>query len=109
MIFAMDTTRAAQKNSQIHFPEEKIHAADLLTALNHYENKIKVLSLDCFDTIIWRKTATPTDAFFDLQNRPAFKALGFTGLMRVTAESHARQLKMIQKGKYEVTLNEIYQ
>src|SRR6185312_5296807 len=105
----MDSTHSVQKNVQTPFPEGKIHASDLIAALNHYENKIKVLSLDCFDTIIWRKTATPTDAFYDLQNRPAFKALGFTSMMRVTAENHARKLKMIQKNKYEVRLNEIYQ
>ncbi len=105
----MDTTRSVQKNVQIHFPEEKVRASDLISALNHYENKIKVLSLDCFDTLLWRKAATPTDVFYDLQNRPAFHALGFTSLMRVTAENNARKIKMIQHNKYEVRLNEIYQ
>jgi len=105
---AMDTILSAQKSSQKSSIEEKIHAADLLSALDHYENKIKVLSLDCFDTILWRKTATPTDVFYDLQNQPAFQTLGFTSSMRVTAEINARKLKMIQHGKYEVRLNEIY-
>lgn len=89
-------------------PEKKIFATDLLATFAAYSNKIKILSLDCFDTLLWRKSITPTDVFFDLQHQPTFKELGFTAIMRVNAEATARKLKIIQQQKSEVTLDEIY-
>ncbi len=88
--------------------KEQIYAADLIPALQHYANHIKVLSLDCFDTLLWRKTSAPIDVFYDVQHRPAFRALGFTATMRIQGESKARILKIIQHGHSEVTLTDIY-
>ncbi len=87
---------------------DKIRARDLSTVLDHYADKIKILSLDCFDTILWRKTATPADAFFNLQEKPTFKSLGITTSIRVSAESRARYKGMLNLTSSEVKLNDIY-
>ncbi len=94
--------------TQTFHPGEKVHSFDLIAALDFYASKIKVLSLDCFDTILWRKSATPTDLFYDMQNQPTFKSVGINTFIRVNAEANLRKLKLIQEGKSEVTLDEIY-
>ena len=66
------------------------------------------LSLDCFDTILWRRTATPVDVFYDLQHRPAFAAHGLTTGLRTRAEALARQLQWTRHGSHEVKLADIY-
>ena len=66
------------------------------------------LSLDCFDTLLWRRTAQPVDVFADLQHRPAFARLGLTSSLRVRAEEQARRLKGVRHDVREVNLSEIY-
>jgi FMN phosphatase YigB (HAD superfamily) len=90
------------------FPEH-IFASDISRLLEKNAPKIKMLSLDCFDTLLWRKTATPGDVFFTMQQLPTFKKYGITALMRSKAESDARRLKLVGSIKTEVTLKEIYQ
>lgn len=87
---------------------EKIFPIDLIAALDHFGPKIKVLSLDCFDTILWRKTANPADVFLILQNHPAFKPLGYAQSVRGYGEYRARHLKYFQKMSSEVNLQEVY-
>jgi predicted HAD superfamily hydrolase len=88
--------------------QSHVYAADLVDTFHAFLPKIKTLSLDCFDTLLWRKTATPVDVFYALQHRPTFQALGFSAELRVQAESKARQMKMIQTGSIEVMLTDIY-
>jgi predicted HAD superfamily hydrolase len=76
--------------------------------LTQYSDKIKILSLDCFDTLLWRKVATAQDVFYDLQHRPAFKALGITASERVQAEQLARRIVYARFGIGDVRLSEIY-
>lgn len=85
-----------------------VRAEELLALLDSYLSKIKVLSLDCFDTLIWRKSATPIDVFFDMQQRPAFKSLGFTARLRSQAEVSAREAMFLNNGMTEVKLKDIY-
>lgn len=66
------------------------------------------LSLDCFDTLLWRNTALPADVFFELQHRPAFARRGLSATLRVRAEEQARRLKWLRHGTREVSLAEIY-
>lgn len=66
------------------------------------------LSLDCFDTLLWRRMAQPVDVFADLQHRPAFARLGLSSSLRVRAEEQARRLKGVRHGMREVNLSEIY-
>ena len=68
----------------------------------------RVLSLDCFDTLVWREVMTPTDAFHRLGEYEAFRAAGLTARSRVTGENAARAARQMQDGKQEVLLREIY-
>lgn len=88
--------------------KSQIKATDLCSIFDNLDPKIKYLSLDCFDTLIWRKTATPSDIFFEMQNRPAFQAIGMTARLRSQGEEIARQKMFIKHGITEVTLRDIY-
>jgi FMN phosphatase YigB (HAD superfamily) len=67
-----------------------------------------LLSLDCFDTILFRRVAQPVDVFFDLARREPFAALGYSAKLRIESESRARALAEVRRGTNEVTLPEIY-
>lgn len=78
-----------------------IFADQLATALEPLAASIDVLSLDCFDTLIWRATPEPPDVFCDL-------APPLTRLSRMVAEQTARERQLVRDGLGEVTLDEIY-
>lgn len=61
---------------------------------------IRMLSLDCFDTLLWRDTHAPRDLFGAL---PAV-----TVAQRQWAESRARSAAMISRRRNEVSIAEIY-
>lgn len=86
---------------------DQIGVTDLISILDRYPG-IKTLSLDCFDTLLWRKTVAPADVFYQLQEQPGFSALGFTAALRIHAETRARQIKAIQSQATEVKLRDIY-
>lgn len=69
---------------------------------------VEVLSLDCFDTLLLRKTSAPADVFYDLQNSAPFRRLGMSAKTRMQAESKARSLEQARRGRSEVTLHKIY-
>lgn len=69
---------------------------------------VRTLSLDCFDTLLWRRVAQPIDVFYALQQRPAAVALGLTAAWRAASETQARRRKELRSGLPEVTLDEIY-
>ena len=83
-------------------------AADLVAVFQQHAADIKVLSLDCFDTLLWRNTAKPTDVFYQLQHHGAFAAIGFSALLRIQAETQARKNRFIKDGTGEVMLPDIY-
>ena len=60
----------------------------------------RVLSLDCFDTLIWRDTHAPKDVFAALP--------GISVKQRVWAESRARRVARWGARRSEVTIAEIY-
>jgi len=70
--------------------------------------RVKLLSLDCFDTILWRRVDHPADVFYTLQHDPALAAHGLDARLRVRAETQARELAAVTRDSYEVTLDEIY-
>lgn len=70
--------------------------------------RVKLLSLDCFDTILWRRVAHPADVFYDLQTHPAWQAIGLDARLRMRAETQARQLSQMRCQTSEVTLEDIY-
>lgn len=69
---------------------------------------VKVLSLDCFDTILWRKVGEPLDVFYAMDDTEPFRRAGLTAAMRITAEQGARRRNWILNGSMEVTLAEIF-
>jgi len=85
-----------------------VHAYELLQAVDFFAPIIRAITIDCFDTLLWRSVAAPTDVFFDLVRHPVAAAINMTGFDRVTAEISARQLASLRSQTIEVTLAEIY-
>lgn len=61
---------------------------------------IELLSLDCFDTLLWRDCHAPTDLFAALGPVNPFQ--------RVHGEQRARTLAQSSRGVHEVSIEEIY-
>lgn len=87
----------------------EIRATDFDNILEHYKDSIEVLSLDCFDTLLWRKTAAPKDVFYLMQQRPLFQSLGITAYQRINAAAQAYRLKFLRDGNREIKLRDIYE
>jgi FMN phosphatase YigB (HAD superfamily) len=84
-----------------------VRATDFARLLDRHP-QAKLLSLDCFDTVLWRKVADPKQVFQELQDEPLFREYGITAGIRVKAERQARKARQRQDGKTEVTIEEIY-
>jgi predicted HAD superfamily hydrolase len=96
------------------------HPASRDTEVEHLRSLLAsrpaaALSLDCFDTILWRAVPKPIDVFLLLGNR--LKELGVlrTAIspelfmrMRVMAERAARSQAFAERSSYEIHLDEIY-
>lgn len=79
-----------------------VRAADLAGLLKSAPSGLQYLSLDCFDTLLWRNVQAPQDVFADLP-------LPGGGVWpRVRAESSARRLAKLDAGRAEVSIEEIY-
>jgi len=76
-------------------------AAELPTLLDQAPG-IEWLSLDCFDTLVWRATHQPTDVFTELPLQ------GGGMEPRAWAEEQARLDALLMERRGEVTLPEIY-
>ncbi|HVE68939.1 MAG TPA: HAD family hydrolase, partial [Solirubrobacteraceae bacterium] len=77
--------------------------------------EVSVLSLDVFDTVLWRRVAEPVDAFLLLAGRLRERGLladGVTdaefGALRQAAEKRAREDALAGGGGREVTLDAIH-
>ncbi len=88
---------------------ERVRPWDVLALLDQCAHHISTLSLDCFDTLLWRKTRTPIDVFYDLQDSPEYRKHHLSAKARVMAEGQARNLKLVECNKSEVDLRAIYQ
>lgn len=69
-------------------------------ALMRAPDSITTLSLDCFDTLLWRDCHEPTDVFAALPD--------LLVQQRVTGEVRARKAKSTMRQSVEVTLADIY-
>lgn len=83
-------------------------AQDLDGLLDQLPAHTRVLSLDCFDTLLWRKVGQPVDVFFNLQSSALYQAHGITAGMRMGSESSARKKRKLTADTFEVSLHEIY-
>ncbi len=81
--------------------KDTIEAAALPSALDKYGQDAEVLSLDCFDTLLWRLAPDPTDLFCEL--RPPLSRTA-----RIVAERAARARARASTGCAEVRLRDIY-
>jgi FMN phosphatase YigB (HAD superfamily) len=79
-----------------------VRAAALPDLLADAPPGIHILSLDCFDTLIWRNVNTPVDVFADLP----FPGGGIEA--RTWGEVKARKTVPLLSGRADVTIAEIY-
>jgi len=98
-----DPQRHEQKNL---YRGEFSNSNQLNIILDKYSPKI--LSMDCFDTLLWRSVHQPSDIFLEMEQIGLFKELGLTAHDRIKGEIEARNKKNMKFGTDEVTLTEIY-
>jgi FMN phosphatase YigB (HAD superfamily) len=72
---------------------------ELPALLDRYAG-LKVLSLDCFDTLLWRDCHAPTDLFAALTDCTMFQ--------RAHGEQRARQIVRARHDRHDVAIDEIY-
>lgn len=96
------------QEKQLKMNQTEVTATNFISILKQYQNHLTYLSLDCFDTLIWRYTASPKDIFFELENKFHFNAAGLSAKLRERAESEARRKCKITSGVSEVTLYDVY-
>jgi FMN phosphatase YigB (HAD superfamily) len=78
---------------------DTILARDLPTALDAWP-EVRILSLDCFDTLLWRDTHAPRDVFRALE--------GPNPQQRGWAEARARTASAVRHHRNEVGIADIY-
>jgi FMN phosphatase YigB (HAD superfamily) len=79
----------------------EVFADELAGVLHSFGGEIETLSLDCFDTLLWRTSPEPSDMFCELR-APLSRS------SRFVAEKTARQQRFVRSGHREVTLAEVY-
>ena len=67
---------------------KSISVKDLQTFLDDFGKDFKVLSLDCFDTLLWRKFMSPIDVFFQLGKENKLPKGQLSVSQRVSAEKN---------------------
>lgn len=107
MINKLNELNVMEKNQVAQSTSLDISAiADLLT---QHAGQMRVLSLDCFDTLLWRTVSEPVEVFKDLQNQPLFIEHGICSESRRLAERRVRQLRAGLYEEHEVTIEEVYE
>jgi FMN phosphatase YigB (HAD superfamily) len=86
----------------------ELFANQLDDLLDRLPKHTQVLSLDCFDTIWWRRVVAPRDVFYALPHHEALQRAGVTASLRGKAETEARAKQRLLKGHTEVNLHDIY-
>lgn len=79
-----------------------IRAYEIETLLDRAPAGIEILSLDCFDTLIWRNTHAPTDVFAEMD----FAGGGIEP--RMWAETNARKSAYSKRGLKEIGIEDVY-
>ncbi len=79
-----------------------VRAYDFAQILDSVPEGIRILSLDCFDTLLWRNGNLPVDVFADLP-------LPGSGMeARIWGEKRARRVIPLLEDRIEVSIEEIY-
>jgi FMN phosphatase YigB (HAD superfamily) len=79
-----------------------VRASEIATLLDDVPPDVRCLSLDCFDTLLWRNTHEPVDVFADISVQ------GGAIDVRRAAETHARLNRKHLDGRDEVSIETIY-
>lgn len=79
-----------------------IRTSAVATLADQFPASVRYLSLDCFDTLVWRNCAAPADVFADLP------MAGGAIPVRRAAETLARNARRIADGGTEASLAEIH-
>lgn len=97
-------------NAKIQIPDASCTTVNCinLSVLLEEQTDVKVLSLDCFDTLLWRSVAKPTDVFLSIQSHDLYTSNNLNARIRERAESACRKRKMIIGGSSEVKIGDIY-
>lgn len=81
---------------------DAVRAYDFPKILENAPEGLRYLSLDCFDTLIWRNVQAPHDVFADLP------ITGGGVRFRTIAEYNARKDQKFNRGYHEVPIEQIY-
>src|SRR5689334_20502106 len=81
----------------------QLRSSELACLLDQAPSSVRWLSLDCFDTLVWRATATPVDVFADLDFG------GGAIEPRRRAEGAARHAAKLFRDSFEVGIEEIHE
>ena len=82
-------------------PNIAILPREMPEALERVGDGIRVLSLDCFDTLLWRDCHAPADLFTALP--------GLSVAQRVKGEQNARRAEATLRKRTEVSIEAIYE
>lgn len=80
-----------------------LSAREIPNLLDRVPDRVTVLSLDCFDTLLWRNAQAPSDVFVDLGIE------GGSIEPRVMAERQARRGQFFKNGRNEVSIEAIHE
>lgn len=86
----------------------QIRTTDLSSVIDAFIDEFQILSLDCFDTLLWRHTAAPKDVFSVMQQKSLFQKHGVTAYQRINAAQRAYRYKYITYGHKQINLQDIY-
>ena len=100
--------QAMAQSVKTSHPTSNISVAELASTFAFHQPHIALLSLDCFDTLLWRTSAAPKDIFAVLAEHPLFKQFGVTAYQRRAAAMRAYRLQFAKFGYQEITLKDIY-
>src|SRR3546814_9878543 len=82
-----------------------VRAHEIATLLDHAPDSIAMLSLDCFDTLLWRNVHAPKDIFTEIAIagggvEPRAWAQG--GSQRLRSEEHTSDIQSLMRISYAV-------
>src|SRR3546814_3237223 len=86
-----------------------VRAHEIATLLDHAPDSIAMLSLDCFDTLLWRNVHAPKDIFTEIAIagggvEPRARAQGGSQRLSFThrSEEHTSELQSLMRISYAV-------
>jgi len=94
-----ETGAQGPSGAVVYATEAAVAPHDLPGLLDQYAG-LKILSLDCFDTLLWRDCHAPQDLFAVLP--------GITPWQRATGEGRARAIARATRGARDVPIDAIY-